>query len=426
MDLVLRYGRSGLPITLPDANLAAVLRMTPLPAVADVPRAVRQGLEAPLGAPPLAQIARGRQRACIVVSDVTRPVPNGDLLPPILDALAEAGLGPEHISLLVATGLHRPSTPAEWREMGLGCALERGIPILNHEARDAASHTPLGVTSLGIEVSVDTRYVEADLRLLVGLVEPHLMAGFSGGRKAICPGLCAAKTILQWHSPTMLEPPEAREGNLCGNRVHAQALEVAELAGGADLTVNVTLSEDRAVTGVFVGALRAAHEAAIARVLQQCRATVPAPVDIVVTCAAGHPLDLTFYQGVKGMTGALPILKPGGTLIIAQENAEGIGGPEYTRLMLETEDPHDLIRRALRGEVRGVDLWQLHEQEKVLRHCGVTNVSCGLPPETQRRLFVTPAATVEDAVAGALREHGPQARLAAIPEGPYVLCAVEP
>jgi nickel-dependent lactate racemase len=411
-------------VTLPDANVAAVLRMNRVPVVADVGGAVREGLAQPLGAAPLQELARGRRRACIVVSDLTRPVPNALLLPPLLDALQAAGLGPERTFILVATGLHRGNTPAEWLEMGLGPALERGLAVHNHEARDGAFHSYLGNTSLGIPAWLDSRFVAADLRLVTGLVEPHLMAGFSGGRKAICPGLCGAETIMRWHSPAMLEPAEARAGNLAGNQVHLQALEVARLAGGTDLAVNVTLNEERQVTGLFVGDLEEAHQAAVEQVLRQCRVTLPEPVDIVVTSAAGHPLDLTFYQGIKGMIGALPILKPGGTLIIAQENSEGIGGPEFTRLVLETEDPHDLIRRALAEGLRSIDLWQLHEQEKVLRKCEVVNVSSGIGLATQRCLFVTPASTVEEAVEAALRKHGREARIAVIPEGPYVLCEV--
>jgi nickel-dependent lactate racemase len=222
----------------------------------------------------------------------------------------------------------------------------------------------------------------------------------------------------------MLEPEEARAGNLGGNQVHEQALEAARLAGGADMILNVTLDEERRVTGVFAGALEAAHEAAVANAEAQCKVTIDGPVDIVVTTAAGYPLDLTFYQGVKGMVGALPIVKLGGTIIIAQENAEGIGSPEYTEMMLGIGDPHEFMRRALCGLESGIDLWQLHEHEKVLRCCEVLNVSGGLAAEVQERLFVTPVGTVEEAVERALARHGREARIVVIPEGPYVLAGV--
>lgn len=424
MHLTLRYGRHGLDVDLPDRNVAHVLRLNPVPPLPDPVAATRAVLRDPLGTPPLVDLARGRRDACLVVSDITRPVPNAVLLPPILDALETAGLGPERILVLVATGLHRGNSRDELVQMGLGDALARGISIVNHDARDAASHRHLGVTSGGIPVWVDQRYLQADLKLLTGLVEPHLMAGFSGGRKAICPGLCGVETVMAWHSPRMLEPPEACAGKLAGNPVHEQALEVARMAGGADLIVNATLDERRQVTGVYAGELEAAHLAAVAQAERQTRVVLDAPVDIVVTTAAGWPLDLTFYQGVKGMVGALPITRPGGTIIIAQENAEGIGGPEYAELMLGITDPHDYMARAFRGEVCSIDQWQLHEQEKVLRRCQVLNFSEGLPRDVQQRLFVTPVDSVEAGVAQALAKHGPDARIAVIPEGPYVLACL--
>lgn len=421
MKLRLRYGKEGLEVELPDANVAHVLRLNRLPVIEAPQATLREALAAPLGCAPLAELARGRRDACLVVSDLTRPVPNAVLLPPILDALQSAGLRPAQTLVLVATGLHRENTEAEFEAMGLGEALARGVRVENHVARAPAGHVFLGATSLGIPAWVDRRYVHADLKIITGLVEPHLMAGYSGGRKAICPGLCAVETVLRWHSPQMLEPHEARAGNLTGNRVHQQALEVARLAGGADLTVSVTLDEQRRITGLYAGDLEASHLAATEQARRQTQVTIPQPVDIVVTTGAGYPLDLTFYQGIKGMIGALPIVKPGGTIIIAQENAEGIGSPEFTELMLGLDDPHEHMRRALCQDASCVDQWQLHEQEKVLRCAEVLSYSTGLDPDTQRRLFVEPVESVEAGVARALDRHGPQARIAVIPEGPYVL-----
>ena len=425
MKINLRYGRTGLDVDLPDANVRHVLRMNGLPAVAEPLAESARILRDPIASPPLAELARGKRSACVVVSDITRPVPNALLLPPLLDCLLESGIAPARITVLVATGLHRGNTPAEFEEMGLGEALRRGVPIINHDARDSASHVHLGTTSLGIPASVDQRYVAAELKLLTGLVEPHLMAGFSGGRKAICPGICAAETIMAWHSPQMLEPPEARQGNLTGNRVHQQALEVADLAGGADFILNCVMDEQRRVTGLFAGDMRAAHEAAVQRAIQQTRVTIPEPVDIVVTSAAGYPLDLTYYQGGKGIVGAAPIVGDGGIILLAQENSEGIGGPEFSRLLLELDDLHDHIRGVLETNESTIDQWQAHVVEKALRRCSVLNYSTGIPRETQARLFVEPVDSVEQGVRLALERLGPAAEIAVIPEGPYVLCELE-
>jgi nickel-dependent lactate racemase len=267
--------------------------------------------------------------------------------------------------------------------------------------------------------------VEADLKLAVSLVEPHLMAGFSGGRKALCPGICGAETIRAFHGPALLDPEEACAGLLDGNPVHEEALAVAILAGRPDFTANVTLNESRQLTGVFAGDLIDAHLAAVRRSVQQSKVALPEPVDIVVTTNAGHPLDLTFYQGVKGMVAALPVLKPGGTILIAHECAEGLGGPEFTDLLLSVDDPHEYVRRTWDPSVFTIDQWQLHELVKVLRHAGeVLNVCDGVPPELAARCFVSPVASVEEGLAHALRKHGPDASVAVIPEGPYVLACL--
>lgn len=250
------------------------------------------------------------------------------------------------------------------------------------------------------------------------------MAGYSGGRKAICPGLCAAETIMCWHSPQLLASPFACAGNLHRNPVHEQALEVAALAGGADCILNVTLDEERRITGVFAGELRAAHRAAMLQAEGQMKVVLDEPVDIVLTTSAGWPLDLTFYQGIKGMIAAAPIVRPGGTILIAQENAEGIGGEEFTKLMLGLDSPAQYMARALRGEVCCIDQWQLQMLDKVLQHAEILNYSTGLPRQVQRKLFVTPVESVEAGLQQALKRHGASARIAAIPEGPYVLACL--
>ncbi|MBU0608485.1 MAG: nickel-dependent lactate racemase, partial [Armatimonadetes bacterium] len=308
MELTLRYGRQGLPVTLPDANVRHVLRMNELPVLPDPARAVREVLADPIASPPLAELAQGRCDAVIVVSDLTRPVPNALLLPPVLETLAAAGLSPERVTILVATGLHRGNTEAELAEMLGPEAMAAGCRIVNHEARDAASHVDLGRTPRGMPVQVDRRYVEADLKILTGLIEPHLMAGYSGGRKAICPGLCSVETVLAWHSAEMLDPDEARAGNLWRNPVHEEALAVADLANDCGsgeprsrvFLLNVVLNEARELTGVFAGEMRQAHLAGMELAERQTKVELAEPVDIVVTTSAGYPLDLTFYQGVKG------------------------------------------------------------------------------------------------------------------------------
>ncbi|MCD6360482.1 MAG: nickel-dependent lactate racemase, partial [Armatimonadetes bacterium] len=222
MNITLRYGKSGLDVELPDGNVRHVLRQHELAAYDDPRAAVAEAVAAPIGAPPLAELARGRSDACIIVSDLTRPVPNAHILPPVLDALMGAGLDAGNILILVATGLHRANTPDELREMLGDEVMAGGVRIENHDARDDRAHVWFGETARGITAGIDRRWVEADLKILTGLVEPHLMAGYSGGRKAICPGVAARETIMGFHGPQMIEDRAARNGNLIANPVHEE------------------------------------------------------------------------------------------------------------------------------------------------------------------------------------------------------------
>ncbi len=419
MITTLRYGRQGLRVELPNERVSDVLRQRPMPAIEDPTAATREALAEPIGTAPLVEVARGRGDACIVVSDLTRPVPNRAILPPILETLTDAGLPPERVTILIATGLHRPNTDEEIAEMLGDEVLASGCEIVNHRAREADEQAHLGETSRGIPAFIDRRYVEADLKILTGLVEPHLMAGYSGGRKSICPGVAGCDTIMGFHSPRLLEPPQARAGNLVANPVHEEALAIADLAGGADMIVNVTLDEERAITGIFAGEMRAAHAAAMALCERQTKIVIEQPVDVVVTCGGGYPLDLTLYQGTKGIVAAGLICREGGTIIIAQQNAEGLGSDEFAWL-ITLDDVHEYIRAALDGADICIDAWQLHAVEKTLRRCTVINVS-ELPPADARRTPFASAESVEEAVEQALKDHGPTARIAVMPEGPYVL-----
>ncbi len=420
MTVKMRYGRQGLDIELPDDINTQVLHLNPVPQLTDPGKQLAEGLQYPIGTPPLAELAAGRSDACIVISDITRPVPNQLLVAPLLAILESAGLSRDDILILVATGLHREATEAEVVAM-LGPEIAANCRVESHQARDRASQVHLGTTPGGIPVLIDRRYVEADLKIIVSLVEPHLFAGYSGGRKAICPGLSAIETIMSFHSPQIIEDPAATVGNIGTNPSDAAAWHVARLAGGADFTVNCTLNEQRELTGIFCGHLAEAPFAAMAQAEQQSKIVLDEPVDITITSNAGYPLDLTFYQAIKAATAAAQITRRGGTIIICQENAESIGSEEYTELMLSVDDPHEYVEHALSSGENHIDQWALHQLEKVLRGRKIYNYSTGIPPAQQRQLFVEPVSSVEAGLEQALTEHGPDATVAVIPEGPYVM-----
>ena len=423
MRVRLEYGRTGLDVELPDQRLVKCLGYQPVEPIEDAAAAVRQALAGPCGAPPLAELARGRQSVCIAVCDITRPVPNRLILEPLLEILEAGGMAPERILILVATGLHRPSTADEKIEI-LGPAIARRYAVADHDGHDLAAHTCLGTTPRGVPAWIDSRFVQADLKIAIGLIEPHFMAGFSGGRKLICPGLAALETIRVWHSPAFLEHPNARAGCLLGNPVHEENTCIARMAG-CDFIVNVVIDDRRRVLSVVAGDMEAAFQQGVAAARRIVTDSVPAPVDIVVTSSAGWPLDATFYQSVKGMVAAMSIVKPGGTIILAAALSEGIGSRDFQQLYEDHPSLDRFMERIVSGEYFRPDQWQLEEFIRVYRHATICMVSDGIAADRLRRLFVDTAPSVEAAVAAALQRHGPAARIAVIPKGPYVLAEVE-
>ncbi len=335
MKVTLAYGKEGLPVELPDKNVVKVLALKDFPAVENPEKAVLDKLQSPVGSPPLAELARGKKTACIVVSDITRPVPNKVIVPPILTVLEENGIKRENIFILIATGIHRPASYSEVREF-LGDYIAENYHVANHYAHRLEETTFLGQTpQFNAPIHVNTLFVESDLKIATGLIEPHLMAGYSGGRKAIVPGISAFETVKVLHGPPMMGHPNVVEGVIAGNPFHEESLYVAKKVG-VDFIVNVTLNDTSDITGIFCGDLEEAHSEGMKFAEEQTMDTVEEPVDCVITSGSGYPLDLTYYQATKGVTAAVPIVKKGGVIILASQCLEGIGGPEFTHLVLKT------------------------------------------------------------------------------------------
>jgi nickel-dependent lactate racemase len=419
LRFTLDYGRKGLDVELPADRVVGPLAIRDVQPLADPAAEVDRMLAHPIGTPPLRELARGRKTACILICDITRPVPKEALLRPMLRELHAAGIAAEDVLILVATGLHRPSTEAERVEM-LGAEIAASYRVEDHYGTRLEEHTFLGTTSRGVPAWIDTRYIQADLKIATGLIEPHLMAGYSGGRKLICPGIAALETVKKWHGPDFLEHPSADCGILDGNPVHEENTYIARLAG-CDFIANVTIDAARRITSVVAGDMEAAWLEGVRFVESFVKAEVAEPVDVVVTSAAGYPLDTTFYQAVKGLTGCLPIVKQGGTIILAASLTEGIGSPEFQQAFRENASPEAFMKRILGKDYFVMDQWQVEELAKVLRKAQVKVVSDGLSPEVLSGLYVEPAGSVEEAVDQAIERHGPATRIAVIPKGPYVL-----
>lgn len=427
MKIKLDYGRTGLEVNLPDDRVIGPLSIRPALPLSDPDAAILHALNHPIGTPALADLARGKKDACIVVCDITRPVPNSRILPPILRILEEQGIPREKIVILNATGLHRPNEGAEMVEL-VGEFVATHYRCENHFGKRLEEHTYLGTTPNGVPAWIDSRYVNADLKITTGLIEPHLMAGYSGGRKLICPGIAALETVRVWHGPRFLEHPKADCGSVAGNPVHEENTRIALMAG-CDFIVNVCIDGSRQMTWVGAGDMIKAWEEGVRFVAEVVKAPVPEPVDVVVTSCAGYPLDTTWYQAVKGLTGVLGIVKEGGTIILAASLSEGLGSHEFQQQLEKSRymkrHPDGKLIDSPRTEHCEMDEWQLCMLSKVLDRCKVKVYSNGLPPDILRRCLVEPVASIEEAVAASLAEYGPSARLAVIPKGPYVLPVVE-
>ncbi|HEX5322529.1 MAG TPA: nickel-dependent lactate racemase, partial [Capsulimonadaceae bacterium] len=385
MQVRLEYGKQGLEVDLPDKNVVGVLKLAPAPPLPDPVRATIDALAAPIGTRSLKEIARDRRDVCIVVCDITRPVPNALLLPPILEQLQEVGIPNDRIKILIATGTHRPNSGAEFEAI-VGKEVASKCEIINHICTDKDAHTSFGRTPAGTPAALDKNYCDADFKLSVGLIEPHFMAGYSGGRKLIMPGIAAQETIHYWHSPRFLEHPKATSGVVEGNPVHEEALAIARMCP-PDLIVDVTLDETNQITGVFAGDLEKAWAAGVAFARQHVHVPVPASADIVVTTCAGYPLDATFYQAVKGMVGALPIVKPGGSIIVAASCSEGIGGEVFTRTLIESRDLGAFMDQIQQpGWTVVADQWQIEELARVVCRHTVYCVCEGIPAEKLAQL----------------------------------------
>src|SRR4051812_4182782 len=286
MRIDLAFGKTGLAVELPEKFRYRVLEARSARPLADWQGALEAALDRPIGASPLAELARGKHSAAISVCDITRPAPNRRTLPPVLRRLEEAGIPRDRVTILIATGLHRPATADEIREI-CGPEIAAAYRVVNHDARDLSSHRSLGATASGTPVYVDERFVSADLHITLGFIEPHLMLGFSGGRKLIAPGLAAQETIKVLHSPKFMRDARSVEGSIDDNPLHRELLEIARMARH-DFMVDVALTRDRKIASVFAGSGVDAHRHGVEFVSRVMLETLEEPVDAVITTSAGY------------------------------------------------------------------------------------------------------------------------------------------
>jgi nickel-dependent lactate racemase len=422
MKVQLAFGRSGLAVDLPPGFDYQLLECPPTAALADPVGAIEAALDRPVAGPPLAELARGKRSAAISVCDITRPAPNPVTLPPLLRRLEAAGIPREGIRILIATGLHRAATEAEIRQI-VGAPTASQYQVLNHDARKPDQHCHLGTTRSGTPVWIDRRFLDADLHLSLGFIEPHLMLGFSGGRKLVAPGLAAEATIKELHSSRFMRDPRAREASIDDNPLHAELLEIARMARH-DFIVDVALTRDRRISGVFAGEPQAAHCAGVNWVASATMLKLPKAADAVITTGAGYPLDLTFYQTIKGATAASQVVRPGGRILLFGACEEGAGAPEFREMMARFRSDADFMR-AIEGVPVTIDQWQLEKLALVTQKADVSYCVPGLPEQYMESLWGPGFRDPEEAFREFFGALPRGSDIAVIPEGPYVLASVQ-
>ena len=421
MRVHLNYGRGQRAVDLPDDLDVTVITKQAMPLLADPAQAMADALAEPVGCLPLATEAARATRVCILICDFTRPVPNGVILPPLIRTLLGAGLKPEQISVLVATGLHRPNEGNELAALvGDSWVLET-VTVANHFAREDTDHVLVGTTGRGTVVRLDRRFMEADLRIATGLVEPHFMAGWSGGRKVIAPGVAHAETITTFHSARFMEHPNCTNCVLEGNPLHEEQLEIMAMIGGAR-AVNSVIDDERRIAFLNYGEVVASHEGAVSFAEQYCTVPVGERFRTVLTSAAGYPLDATYYQTVKGMVGPLEILEPGGDLIVASACSEGLGSSHYANAQRRlVENGPDRFLDEITGKTHAaIDEWQTEMQLRPMRAGTVHLYTDGLAPADRALTGVNLTESLADTVAKSAARHG-DTSVAVIPESPYVV-----
>jgi len=416
------FGKKGIDVSITNGIACQVVRGRAARALDDVAGALDAALDQPIGCEPLAKVAGGKRTAAIAVCDITRPAPNRLTLPPVLKRLHDAGIPVEGVTILIATGLHRAATKEEL-DVILGPEIAAAYRVASHDARDFAAHRALGTTRCGTPAYIDERFMAADLHITLGFVEPHIMLGFSGGRKLVVPGLAAQETIKVIHSPKFNREPLVTEGSIEANPLHAEFLEIAAMAHH-DFILDVTLTREREISGVFAGDPVKAHAAGVKFLQETTLEPLDQLADAAITSAAGYPLDLTFYQSVKGLTAAQHIVKPGGKILLLGECAEGIGSLEFAQ-MLKAYRGHAEFLEEIRDRKVEVDQWQLEKLAMV----GLKHELLFYTPGAAKQELGCLGANVFDDLDGAVTAlvDGMEAgeRVALLPEGPYTYARAE-
>ncbi|WP_329082373.1 MULTISPECIES: nickel-dependent lactate racemase [unclassified Streptosporangium] len=418
MKVRLAYGETGLTVELPDTATTVV---TPVhhAAAPDQTGVLRAALRDPVSGPPLRERVRPGQTVAISACDITRPQPRHLMIPAILDEL-DGVIDLDDVTILVATGTHRGNTEAELRAM-FGDTVVDSVRIVNHDARDPGSLTYLGRFGKDVPVWLNTAWVEADVRITTGFVEPHFFAGFSGGPKLVAPGLAALETVLTLHDAARIGDSRATWGVIEGNPVHDDVRAIAE-GTGVTFALDVILNRDKDIAAAFGGDILPMHAAATAAARRVAMRRVEAPFDVVVTTNSGYPLDQNLYQSVKGMSAAFQVVRPGGVIVCAAECRDGFPDHgSYREVLASASSPRALLDAIAARPVTVPDQWQVQIQARVQAGARVVMHTSYLSDADLATAHLEQTGDIAATVTEALAAAGPGARVCVLPEGPQTI-----
>lgn len=423
LRIKLAYGREGLQVDLPPAGeLKDLDIITPkfVPGLADEEASLRQSLRAPIASNPLRGVVQAGDSVVVVHTDITRATPNDRILPVLLSELEAAGIRRQDITLLNGLGTHRPQTNQELRVL-LGDQIVENYHCLQHDCHDDENLISLGKTSLGHPVRINRTYLEADVKILTGFIEPHFFAGFSGGPKAILPSLAGVESVFSNHGLDMIAHHKAAWGITAGNPIWEEMREVARRTQPTFL-LNVALNSKREITGIFAGDMLEAHAAGCKFVMENAMVAVEEPYDIVLTTNSGYPLDQNLYQSVKGMSAASQIVRQGGAIVIATACEDGLPAHgRYAQLLAEAGSPQAIVDLISQPGFSAQDQWQVQIQAQIQLKANVYVYSENLTDDQIMDALFEPSPLVEETLSKLIGEYGRDARLCVIPEGPQTI-----
>ena len=422
MEIQISYGKGKIEFSA-DPSLAnwQVIKPKYQEAVLNPEEVFQTACNSPIGCQPLKEIIKPDDRVVIVTSDGTRSVPNQILIPMIIKMLPVPA---ENITILLGNGAHRRNTPKEIEEM-FGVELANTLRIVNHDAFDTRQNQLVGKTASKGSVYVNKLYLQASKRIVLGFIEPHFFAGFSGGAKGVIPGIAGVETILHLHRAELIAHPKSTWGEMVNNPIQNEIAETIKMCP-PDFLVNVTLNSEKQITGFYVGNYSDAHTQGCAKVKESSMIPVSHKFPIVITSNSGYPLDQNLYQTVKGISAAARIVEQGGIIFVASECADGIpSNGNFAQIMMQGSSPDDIFHWILNQRKPVLDQWQGQILASILKKTEVA-ICSSIPSDTIKTLKLTPIDNLQTAVTDRIRSLGNRVDVVIIPDGPLIIASVEP